>query len=125
MGELWYAYWKFFDFKKGTFVHRSENTWEPNENLDCEELIKEFEDKLTKKKKEKEEKKRKHAQDDEHAKKKKKVEVRVGLFDSHWCLIERSNSPPSFQIVRICGTRTSAGSGMIQKYQEKNETCIV
>lgn len=97
--------------------NESENTWEPEDNLDCEELIREFEDKLTKKKKEKEEKKRKHAADDEHAKKKKKLE-------------EDDSKPRGFdrglQPEKIIGATDSSGELMfLMKWTDSDEADLV
>lgn len=61
--------------------YSSENTWEPQENLDCPELIQAYEDRMKKEKEEKKKRKTKDTTDDEgsvastSSKKKKVVAV--------------------------------------------------
>jgi chromobox protein 1 len=93
----------------------SENTWEPEENLDCPDLIAEFEDSLKKKK---DAKKRKQAEDDGLSKKKKKV------------VEEEDNKPRGFdrglQPERIIGATDSSGELMfLMKWKDSDEADLV
>lgn len=99
----------------------SENTWEPEENLDCPDLIADYEDK---RKKKEQEKKRKQANgmDDGSAKKKKKVaEVKT---------TEDDNKPRGFdrglQPERIIGATDSSGELMfLMKWKDSDEADLV
>lgn len=93
----------------------SENTWEPEENLDCPDLIGEYEDKAKKKK---EEKKRKQADEEGSSKKKKKVAE------------EEDNKPRGFdrglQPERIIGATDSGGELMfLMKWKDSDEADLV
>ncbi|XP_046357491.1 chromobox protein homolog 1-like isoform X2 [Haliotis cracherodii] len=95
----------------------SENTWEPEENLDCPDLIADYEDK---RKKKEQEKKRKQANgmDDGSAKKKKKVAE------------EDDNKPRGFdrglQPERIIGATDSSGELMfLMKWKDSDEADLV
>jgi len=94
----------------------SENTWEPPENLDCEDMIKAFEEKLAKKK---EEAKRKREGDEKDGgKKKKKVSE------------EEENNPRGFdrglQPERIIGATDSGGELMfLMKWKDSDEADLV
>lgn len=99
----------------------SENTWEPDENLDCPDLIADFEDKQKKKD---QEKKRKQANgmDEGAAKKKKKIsEVKT---------TEDDNKPRGFdrglQPERIIGATDSSGELMfLMKWKDSDEADLV
>lgn len=95
----------------------SENTWEPHLNLDCPELIDDFENKVKKKK---EEKKRKSqaAEEEGGSKKKKKVAE------------EEDNKPRGFdrglQPERIIGATDSGGELMfLMKWKDSDEADLV
>ncbi|XP_041372067.1 chromobox protein homolog 1-like [Gigantopelta aegis] len=95
----------------------SENTWEPQENLDCPDLISEYEDK---RKKKEQEKKRKPANGLEEgaAKKKKKISD------------EDDNKPRGFdrglQPERIIGATDSSGELMfLMKWKDSDEADLV
>merc|ERR1712168_1128678 len=88
----------------------SENTWEPEENLDCPDLIQGFEDKLKKKK---EEKKRK-TDDESSSKKKKKEDNKPRGFDR------------GLQPERIIGATDSGGELMfLMKWKDSDEADLV
>lgn len=99
----------------------SENTWEPESNLDCPDLIAEFEEK---KKKREQEKKRKtqNGMEDSSVKKKKKVaEVKT---------TEDDNKPRGFdrglQPERIIGATDSSGELMfLMKWKDSDEADLV
>lgn len=99
----------------------SENTWEPMENLDCPDLIAEYEDK---KKKKDAEKKRKSANgtDDGAAKKKKKVaDAKSNEEDSKPRGFDRGLQPE-----RIIGATDSSGELMfLMKWKDSDEADLV
>nr|KAG5703759.1 hypothetical protein BaRGS_009557 [Batillaria attramentaria] len=99
----------------------SENTWEPDENLDCPDLIAEFEDK---KKKREQEKKRKsqNGLEESSAKRKKKVSDAKSTEDD--------NKPRGFdrglQPERIIGATDSSGELMfLMKWKDSDEADLV
>eukprot|EP00918_Siedleckia_nematoides_P004086 GHVU01009182.1.p1 GENE.GHVU01009182.1~~GHVU01009182.1.p1 ORF type:complete len:203 (+),score=57.41 GHVU01009182.1:28-609(+) len=101
-------------FLKWKNYPESENTWEPEEHLDCPDLISEFEDKLKKKK---EEKKRKQEEEGGSKKKKKIAE-------------EEDNKPRGFdrglQPERIIGATDSSGELMfLMKWKDSDEADLV
>lgn len=99
----------------------SENTWEPEANLDCPDLIAEFEEK---KKKKDQEKKRKtpNGTDDGAAKKKKKVsEVKTTEEDNKPRGFDRGLLPE-----RIIGATDSSGELMfLMKWKDSDEADLV
>ncbi|XP_022299558.2 chromobox protein homolog 1-like isoform X1 [Crassostrea virginica] len=99
----------------------SENTWEPEANLDCPDLIAEFEEK---KKKKDQEKKRKtqNGTEDGAAKKKKKVsEVKTTEEDNKPRGFDRGLLPE-----RIIGATDSSGELMfLMKWKDSDEADLV
>jgi len=104
----------------------SENTWEPEANLDCPDLIAEFEKDRTEKKKKEAEKKRKQANGEveqgSQKKKKKVAEVRSSAEDD--------NKPRGFdrglQPERIIGATDSSGELMfLMKWKDSDEADLV
>lgn len=94
----------------------SENTWEPEDNLDCPELISGFEE-MAKKKKEEAKRKRKSEADESTKKKKKVVE-------------DEENKPRGFdrglQPERIIGATDSGGELMfLMKWKDSDEADLV
>jgi len=97
----------------------SENTWEPSENLDCPDLIADYEDK---KKKRDAEKKRKSNGMEESQKKRKKVTDSKSAEDD--------NKPRGFdrglQPERIIGATDSSGELMfLMKWKDSDEADLV
>lgn len=99
----------------------SENTWEPEENLDCPELINAYEEKAKKEREEKKKRKTKESTDDESStssKKKKKVTE------------EEDNRPRGFdrglEPERIIGATDSSGELMfLMKWKDSDEADLV
>lgn len=96
----------------------ADNTWEPEANLDCPDLIAEFEDKRKKEKEAKKEAKRKAAEEEGSSKKKKKVAE------------EEDNKPRGFdrglQPERIIGATDSSGELMfLMKWKDSDEADLV
>lgn len=93
----------------------TENTWEPQDNLDCPDIISAYEDKSEKKK---EEKKRKKEAESSGGKKKQKV------------VEEEDNKPRGFdrtlQPERIIGATDSSGELMfLMKWKDSDEADLV
>lgn len=93
----------------------TENTWEPQENLDCPDIISAYEEKSQKKK---EEKKRKKEAESSGGKKKQKV------------VEEEDNKPRGFdrglQPERIIGATDSSGELMfLMKWKDSDEADLV
>jgi len=93
----------------------TENTWEPQENLDCPDIISAYEEKAQKKK---EEKKRKKEAESSGGKKKQKV------------VEEEDNKPRGFdrglQPERIIGATDSSGELMfLMKWKDSDEADLV
>jgi len=93
----------------------TENTWEPQENLDCPDIISAYEDRSEKKK---EEKKRKKEAETSGGKKKQKV------------VEEEDNKPRGFdrglQPERIIGATDSSGELMfLMKWKDSDEADLV
>lgn len=93
----------------------TENTWEPQENLDCPDIISAYEEKSAKKK---EEKKRKKEAESSGGKKKQKV------------VEEEDNKPRGFdrglQPERIIGATDSSGELMfLMKWKDSDEADLV
>ncbi|XP_069138883.1 chromobox protein homolog 1-like, partial [Argopecten irradians] len=100
----------------------SENTWEPEENLDCPDIIAAYEDK---RKKREQERKRKSAYgvDDSSAKKKKKIATEVKST-------EDDNRPRGFdrglQPDRVIGATDSSGElTFLMKWKDSDEADLV
>jgi len=96
----------------------SENTWEPHLNLDCPDLIEEFENKMKKKKEEKKRKSQAAEEEGGGSKKKKKVAE------------EEDNKPRGFdrglQPERIIGATDSGGELMfLMKWKDSDEADLV
>lgn len=95
----------------------SENTWEPEENLDCPDLIADFEQKRKKKEAEKKRKSQNGVEDGSQKKKKKVAE-------------EDDNKPRGFdrglQPERIIGATDSSGELMfLMKWKDSDEADLV
>ncbi|XP_021342734.1 chromobox protein homolog 1-like [Mizuhopecten yessoensis] len=99
----------------------SENTWEPEENLDCPDLIAVYEDKRKKREQEKKRKTSNGMEDGTTKKKKKVTEVKT---------IEEDNKPRGFdrglQPERIIGATDSSGELMfLMKWKDSDEADLV
>ncbi|KAK7092732.1 chromobox protein homolog 1-like [Littorina saxatilis] len=100
----------------------SENTWEPSENLDCPDLIAEFEDKKKKREAEKKRKSTNGMEDAQQTKRKKKVADAKSTEDD--------NKPRGFdrglQPERIIGATDSSGELMfLMKWKDSDEADLV
>ncbi|XP_050407538.1 chromobox protein homolog 1 isoform X1 [Patella vulgata] len=98
----------------------SENTWEPEENLDCPDLIAEFEN--NRKKKEEKKRKQPNGVDDTSTKKKKKItEVKSSEDDNKPRGFDRGLQPE-----RIIGATDSSGELMfLMKWKDSDEADLV
>lgn len=101
----------------------TENTWEPEENLDCPDLITAFEDKKKKRESEKGVKRKSAAPNGakEDAKKKKKEPGKVGDGDNKPRGFDRGLAPE-----RIIGATDSSGELMfLMKWKDSDEADLV
>ncbi|KAL8621752.1 Chromobox protein 1 [Nucella lapillus] len=100
----------------------TENTWEPSENLDCPDLIAEFEDRKKKRDMEKKKKSQNGVEDASAAKRKKKITDSKSAEDD--------NKPRGFdrglQPERIIGATDSSGELMfLMKWKDSDEADLV